>query len=78
LRPDGVALAGGGIDRGHHVPRGGVVRHVVDAGADIDDGLEHGVGGHVVDALPIDPDFAAIAQRFAVLVTGPDHAHLPR
>ena len=76
LGPDGEALARFGIDGGHHVLRGGIVRHVVDAGADIDDRLEHGVTRHVRDALAIHPDFAAIADRLAVLIPGADHALL--
>ena len=71
---DGVALAGVRVDVRHDVARRVVVRHVVDAGAGVDQRLEHRVLGDVLDPLAVDPDVAAVADRVAVLVPGADHA----
>ncbi len=50
-----------------------IVLHVVDAGADVDQRLELRMLRHVLHALAADIDLAAVADRVAVLVSGPDH-----
>jgi len=69
-----AALAGQFIDIGHHVLSGRLMRHVVDAGANIDQRFERGMGDDVVDALSIHPHLAAIANGCAVFVAGSNHA----
>jgi hypothetical protein len=51
-----------------------LVRHVVDACADIDERLEHVVRGDVGHPLAVDPYAPAVADGIAVLLAGPDHA----
>jgi hypothetical protein len=36
-------------------------------------GAEHQMHAHVFDALAIDPDLAAVADRVSVLLSGADH-----
>ena len=68
---DGKALA---IDLvGHHIAGQGLMLHVVDAGPNIDQRLEHRVAGDVLHPLAVDPDLAAVTDRVAVLFACPDH-----
>jgi hypothetical protein len=55
------------------VCKSGVVLHVVDARPDIDEGPEHRMRAYVFDALAIDPDLAAVADRIPVLLSRADH-----
>ena len=50
-----------------------LVLHVVHARADVDDRLERGMGGDVLDPLAVDPHLAAVADALAVLRSGSDH-----
>jgi hypothetical protein len=75
LETDREAFARDSIDRGHDIARIDMVCHVIDARSDIDQRLEHRVGRHVRDALPIHPDFATVADRLPIFVTGSNHAH---
>ena len=68
---DGEALAL--LLIGHDIAVGRLMLHVIDAGADIDHGLEHGMARHILDALAIDPHFASVTERLAVLFAGSDH-----
>ncbi len=61
----------------HHLARGRVMGHVVDAGADVDQRLEHRMRGHIGDLLAIHIDEPAIADRVNVLCAGADHAGAP-
>ncbi len=61
----------------HHFPRRCIMLHVVDLGADIDQRLEAGMDRHILDALAIDMDLAAVAQRVPILPAGPDHRQVP-
>ena len=72
LVADGIDLAV--LHARHDVAGRSLVLHVVDAGPNVDDGLEHRMGSDVGDALALDEDGAAVAERFAVLFPGPDHA----
>ena len=58
---------------GHHLAVGGLMLHVIYAGSNINHGLEHGMARYVLHPLAIDPHFAAIPERFAVLFAGSDH-----
>ena len=71
LEPDRRSLAVLLIS--HNVAGLGIMRHVVDAGANIDDGLERGVSGDIANPLAIDVNDAPIAERIPVFLTGPDH-----
>ena len=53
-----------------------LVLHVVDAGADVDQRLEHRMAGDVLDALAVDVDLAAVANGVQVLLAGADHGAL--
>ena len=61
----------------HDVTELRLVLHVVDARTDIDQGLEHRVGGDVFHPLAIDVDLAAVANGIAILSSGTDHGTLP-
>src|SRR5690606_7277193 len=50
-----------------------LVLHVVDAGADVDERLEHGMRGHILHALAIDPYLPSVADRLLVLLACSDH-----
>jgi hypothetical protein len=56
------------IDIGHEVSGALLMRHVVDAGADIDDRLEHRMAGDILHALAIDPDRPPVPDRFPVFL----------
>ena len=73
LGADRAALSGLIIDVRHHGARGLLVRQVVDAGASVDDWLEGGMRRHVLHLLAVDPNCTSVAERLAVLLTGPDH-----
>jgi len=73
LVADIVGLVGVGVDIGHDVAHRRLMGHVVDARAHVDDGLEGGMGGHVGNALAIDPDRAPVANRVAILVARSQH-----
>src|SRR5882757_9235349 len=60
---------------GHGGGVGVLVLHVEHAGADVDDGLERRVPGHVLDALAVNPDLAIVANAFSILLAGPDHRY---
>ena len=77
LWPDRAAFPGIRVDERHDVARLVLVRHVVDARPDVHDRLERRMGGHVLDALSVDPDLSSVADRFAVLVAGAYHASPP-
>ena len=47
--------------------------HIVDTRTDVDERLEHGVGGNVAYPLTIDVDLATIANGIAILGPGTDH-----
>ena len=51
--------------------------HVIDAGAHVNDGLEHRVGRDILDALSIHVDFAIAADAVPVLLTCADHFSSP-
>jgi len=48
--------------------------HVIHAGLMVNNRPEDGVDREVLHALAVDPDFAAVAQAGAILVSGSDHA----
>ena len=73
LGPYRAAFSAVLVDVGHHFARGLLVRQVVDAGAGVDDRLEGGMRRHVLHPLAVDPNCTSVAERLAVLVTGPDH-----
>ena len=50
-----------------------IMLHVIDAGSHIDQRPEHRMRGYVFDALAVDPDLAAIADRIAVLFSRAYH-----
>ena len=52
---------------------GGLVLDVIHARLDVHDRLERRVFGDVLDALSVDPDFAAVTDSFAVLLAGTQH-----
>jgi hypothetical protein len=54
------------------------VLHVVDAGADIDQRLEHRMRGHILDLLAVDVDGAAVADAVEILLAGADHRRVFR
>ena len=58
---------------GHDIRRRRLVLHVVDAGADIDQRLDHRMGRHILDLFAVDINVAAVAQGLAVLLAGSDH-----
>ena len=72
LVADGVRLAFG-VRVAHHRTSGRLVRHIVDAGADIDQWLEHGMRDNVVHSFAIQINFAAISNGLAVFIAGADH-----
>ena len=74
LVADAVGLARRLVDIGHGRRRGLLMGDVVDAGADVDDGLEGRMGGDVLDPLAVHPDLAAVLQGRAVLCSRSDHA----
>ena len=47
--------------------------HVVDSRTDVDQGLHHGMLGHILDAPAIDVDLATVANGIQVLISGSDH-----
>jgi hypothetical protein len=49
------------------------VLHIVDARPHIDERPEHRMRDHIFDALAIDPDLAAVADRVPVLRSCADH-----
>lgn len=51
------------LGHGHQFLVPGLVLHVEDAGAYVDQRLELRMGGHVGDALAVDPDAPAVADR---------------
>ena len=55
------------------IRKSGIVLHVVNARPHIDEGPEHRMRGHVLDALAIDPDPTAVADRIPVLLSRADH-----
>ncbi len=71
LEADGEILAARTV--GHRVAMADLVLHVVDAGADVDQRLEHRMGRHVGDAFAVDIDLAAVAERIAILGAGTNH-----
>ena len=71
LVADAVDLAV--LGEGHHVAGLGVPLHVVDARADVDERLEHGMGRDVLHPLAVDVDLAAVADRLEILRARADH-----
>src|SRR4029077_2815774 len=71
---DREAFAALGVAHGAGPSR--LVGHVIHAGLMVNDRPEDGVDRDVLHALAVDPDFAAVAQRGAILVSGSDHAYL--
>jgi hypothetical protein len=57
---------------------GGVrVLHIVDAGSDIDQRLEHRIFRHVFDAFAVDVNLAIVANGFQIFFTGSNHGAVP-
>lgn len=50
--------------------------HVIDAYPNISR-FEYGMSWRILDALTVDPDFTAIANRFNILLARSDHAYTP-
>ena len=73
LAADRAGLAGRVVGVGHGRGGLGLVGQVVDPRSHVDDRLERRVGGDVLDRLAVDPDLAAVAERLAELLAGPDH-----
>ena len=60
------------LDR-HYAAGRGIMLHVIDPGADVDDGLEHRVCRNIVHTVPVHIDFAGAADAVAILVSSTDH-----
>jgi hypothetical protein len=74
-------LVGDGVARtvlaeAQDVARSGLVLHVVDPRADIDERFQHRVARHIFHALAIDVHLAVVADGIEVLLAGSNHGVL--
>jgi hypothetical protein len=76
FRTDGKSLARVGVGIGYDFASFFLEGEIVDSRANVDDRLEGGMSRHIVDTLAIDPDFAAITNRRAIVVARSDHLRL--